>query len=226
MWRGRSTWNNSSVDGEAAGAVRQQLDGLEMIEMCEFDGMFRRGEHEEAPFEPQKTGYRFGQLSIGPDCANRDDLGLDSLRWQSLKSRVFYKDLFELQHSHNLAKERGLSRLGLDHRQSPRRPDNSQRYRGRSAAGSEVKPVGPTVWEIAGSGKRFHEQAIERGLARWVQNEGRQINPGVPLRQDLEVSLEEIACGIGNLHAEPVQPPLQPIPKAALLNQAGRGRVT
>jgi hypothetical protein len=127
IWLRRSTWNNPSVDCETAGATRKQSDSLQMLELGEFCRNLRRREHEEPPFETQERGSGIRQLPIGPDRANGDNLGRSSLeRGQRFESRVFDGHLLELECSHDFPEERGLSRLGLDHRQGSRGTDDSQ----------------------------------------------------------------------------------------------------
>ena len=48
----------------------------------------------------------------------------------------------------------------------------------------------PTFGEISGRGKRFQEQAIDGGVSRRFQLKGREIDSGIPLCQQIEISLE------------------------------------
>jgi hypothetical protein len=41
--------------------------------------------------------------------------------------------------------------------------------------------MGPTLREISGSGKRFEEQTIDRGISRRLELKGCEIDSGIPL---------------------------------------------
>jgi hypothetical protein len=55
--------------------------------------------------------------------------------------------------------------------------------------------VRPTFGKVSGSSKRLQEQAIERCVSHRVKLKSREIDSGVPLCQQIEVSLEESGGG-------------------------------